>query len=162
MEQKPQIVELPPKKLVGMSLVMSRIENKTAELWGSFMRRRNEVANRATDEFVSMQVYPKGPGQIADPAASFIKWAAVEVKDFDQVPDGMSAYDLQPGTYAVFDHRGPASDLGTVEFIFTEWLPGSGEYALDDREHFEVLPPEYDPRDPNAHEKFWIPVRRSD
>jgi AraC family transcriptional regulator len=159
MKEPPRIVELEPMQLVGMSLEMSRIDNKTGELWGSFMPRRAEVARRASEDYVSMQVYPAGPGQIADPAARFTKWALVQVEDFEQVPAGMSTYSLGGGTYAVFDHNGPATDLSTVTFIFTQWLPNSSEYELDDREHFEILPPGYDALDPDAHEEFWIPVR---
>jgi len=155
----PQIVELSPKQLVGMSLEMSRSEDRTGELWAAFMPRRSEVEHRSTEEFISMQVYPSGPEQIADLAQKFTKWAVVEVSRFDRVPEGMATYTLQSGTYAVFEHNGPASDLSTVMYIFGEWLPNSDEYVLDDREHFEVLPPDYDARDPNAREHFWIPVK---
>ena len=161
MDRQPRIVELAPKLLVGMSLDMSRLDDKTGQLWGAFMRRRNEVTNRVTDEYISMQVFPKGVDQLADPAARFSKWAVVEVEDLDHVPDGMLAYTLQAGTYAVFEHNGPATDLSTFTYIFTEWLPGSSDFELDGREHFEILPPGYDARDPNAREQIWIPVKRS-
>jgi AraC family transcriptional regulator len=154
-------VELAPKLLVGMSLDMSRLDDRTGQLWGAFMRRRDEVTNRVTDEYISMQVYPEGVDQLADPAARFSKWAVVEVEDLDRVPDGMLAYTLQAGTYAVFEHNGPATDLSTIMYIFTEWLPGSSDFELDGREHFEILPPGYDARDPNAREQIWIPVKRS-
>src|SRR5690606_7293055 len=91
--------------------------------------------------------------------AGFTKWAVVEVDDFENVPEGMASYTLQSGTYAVFEHTGPASDLSTFLYIFNEWLPSSNRYELDDREHFEVLPPDYDARDPNAKEEIWVPVR---
>jgi AraC family transcriptional regulator len=44
-------------------------------------------------------------------------------------------------------------------YIFREWLPNSNKYELDSREHFEVLPPDYDAQDPDAREQFWIPVK---
>ena len=106
-----------------------------------------------------MQIYPGGPGQLDDPLARFTKWAAVEVDDAVHPPEGMDSYRIRPGTYAVFDHTGPASDPSIFEYIFAEWLPGSRSYQLDDREHFELLPPDYDPRDPNAREEIWIPIR---
>jgi AraC family transcriptional regulator len=159
MHQEPQIVELASKHLVGMRREMSRIDDKTGELWGAFMPRRNEVTNRSTRDYISMQVFPGGLAQLSDPAARFTKWAVVEVADLAGVPKGMLSYTLEAGTYAVFEHIGPASDLSTFSYIFTEWLPRSSRYELDDREHFEVLPPGYDPRDPNAKEQIWIPVR---
>jgi AraC family transcriptional regulator len=159
MSQEPQIVESSPKKLVGMSREMSRIDDRTAELWGAFMPRRNDLTNRVSQSYISMQVFPDGSRQLSDPSARFTKWAVVEVEDFENVPQGMASYTLESGTYAVFEHNGPASDLSTFMYIFSEWLPNSSGYELDDREHFEVLPPDYDARDPDAREEIWIPVR---
>jgi AraC family transcriptional regulator len=56
------------------------------------------------------------------------------------------------------EHHGPATDVSTFEYIFARWLPASG-YALDGRPHFEVLPADYRPLDPDAREEIWIPVR---
>ena len=162
LSQQPQIIESPPKKLVGMSREMSRIEDRTAELWGAFMPRRNEVTGRLTEDYISMQVFPNGPEQLSDPVASFTKWAVVEVHDFENIPGGMVSYALPSGVYAIFEHNGPASDLSTFMYIFNEWVPSSGQYELDDREHFEVLPKSYDPVDPNAREEIWIPVKLKD
>ncbi len=155
---EPEIIGLAAKQLVGISKTMSRIDDRTGELWGEFMPRRTEIADRTTTDYVSMQVYPRGPEQVADPAATFTKWATVEVADTTSVPAGMSSYQLQAGLYAVFKHKGPASDLSTVMYIFTEWLPNATQYRLDDREHFEVLPEGYNALNPDAEETFWIPV----
>ena len=48
---------LKPKKLVGIHMEMSLSNNKTSELWQRFMPRRNEVKNRLTPDFISMQKY---------------------------------------------------------------------------------------------------------
>ena len=107
---------------------------------------------------MSMQVFPNGASQVADPEAMFAKWAVVRVQEFESVPAGMKTYDLRGGLYAVFVHNGPATDLSTFFYIFQDWLPIS-EYSLDDREHFEALPEGYNALDPNAREEIWIPVR---
>lgn len=39
---------------------MSRVDDRTAELWRAFMPRRNEIHGRADEHFVSMQVFPRG------------------------------------------------------------------------------------------------------
>lgn len=162
MIREPQIVELGQTKLVGMSQEMSRTNDKTAELWRGFMKRRHEITKRSNQNFISMQVFSAWTSQLSDPAASFTKWAVVEVESFESIPQGMNPYVRQSGTYAVFEHNGPASDLSTFMYIFDEWLPNSDMYELDDREHFEVLPPDYDARDPNAREEIWIPVKLRD
>lgn len=155
----PQIVQLSTKRLVGMSMNMSRMHDRTGALWTAFMRRRGEVRYRSSADYISLQVYPHGPDQIPDPEAEFSKWALVEVDGFDDVPHGMTTYTLQPGIYAVFEHNGPASDLSTLMYIFSQWLPESDDYELDDREHFELLPESYDPGSHDAREDFYIPVK---
>ena len=159
MGQEPRFEQLEKTKLIGISLEMSRSTDKTPKLWRSFMPQRESVANRTSQDFISMQVYPHGAKQVADPTAKFTKWATVQVDSFDSVPDGMQTYTITGGLYAVFQHNGPATDLSTVIYIFQEWLPSSS-YVIDDREHFEVLPADYKALDPKAHEAFWIPVRR--
>lgn len=159
MLEQPEIRELTSKKLVGMSQRMSRTDDRTGQLWSGFSPRINEISSLTNHDKISMQVYPEGPKQINNPMTSFTKWAVVEVNNYDVIPLGMTSYDLCAGTYAVFNHKGPASDLSTLMYIFTEWLPKSTEFELDDREHFEVLPADYNPIDPNATEEIWIPVK---
>jgi len=42
---QPRIVNLREKKLVGKQLITSLVNNKTGELWKSFMPRRKEITN---------------------------------------------------------------------------------------------------------------------
>jgi len=92
------------------------------------------------------------------PSTEFAKWAAVEVVDHINLPEGLSPYVLQGGLYAVFIHKGtPEQFKITFEYIFQQWFPNSG-YKLDHREHFELLPENYRPDNPEAVEEIWIPV----
>jgi AraC family transcriptional regulator len=154
----PRIETADEKKLIGKKLTMSLAHNKTSELWKSFMPRRNEIANCLSNDLISMQVYP--PGYFADfrPANEFDKWAAIEVKDFGKVPDGMETFVLQGGLYAVFYYRGSSTDSSIFQYIFGTWLPGS-DYLLDNRPHFEVLGQNYKNASPDSEEEIWIPVR---
>lgn len=156
----PRIETLAPTKLIGLRMKMSLVENKTRELWQSFMPRRSEVQNRLTSDFISMQVYGHIPELPFNPHIPFEKWATVEVANFDDRPSGMETYTIEGGTYAVFNHKGPASSAPRImQYIFGEWLPNS-KYELDHREHFERLPEDYDPTDPNAEEEIWIPINK--
>ena len=157
---EPRIENVGPKVLVGLHREMTLVEDATHELWRAFMPRRHEIQGRTTNEYISMQVYPRPGASALDPSTTFTKWAVVEVTEAENLPPGMRAYTLQGGVYAVFLHRGPASAfLPTFQYIFGEWLPRSG-YELDPREHFEVLPEGYDPRDSDASEQVYVPVRR--
>ncbi|MGM0589380.1 MAG: GyrI-like domain-containing protein [Bacteroidota bacterium] len=148
-----------PTKLIGMRMEMSLVENKTRKLWQSFMPRRAEIKNRLTSDFISMQVYEDIPKLPLNPHTSFEKWATVEVAHFDDIPSGMEAYTIEGGNYAVFNHKGPASSAPQImQYVFGEWLPNS-KYELAHREHFERLPKDYDPNDPEAEEEIWIPIK---
>jgi AraC family transcriptional regulator len=155
---EPRLENLAPKKLVGMRLEMSRINNKTSDLWRGFSPRKEEVSNRTTSDSISMQVYAHSAEQILDANEIFEKWAAVEVQKYDTIPEGMYSYSVRGGLYAVFTHHGSATDLRTFNYIYGEWLPDS-HYVLDHREHFEVLPDDYDPFDADSKGEIWIPVK---
>ncbi|HXA00948.1 MAG TPA: GyrI-like domain-containing protein, partial [Cytophagaceae bacterium] len=51
------------------------------------------------------------------------KWAAVEVADFDTIPDEMEPYILTGGLYAVFHYKGSSTDTRIFQYIFGTWLP---------------------------------------
>ena len=53
---EPRIENLSEKKLVGKQLTMSLANNKTSNLWRTFMPRRREINNSDTIEMISMQV----------------------------------------------------------------------------------------------------------
>ena len=156
----PKIIELQPKLLVGMNLSMSFTDNRTGELWQSFMPRRGEIRHRIGNEFFSLQNYSDTGAHPSSPNVHFVKWAAVEVSQSIQAPQGMENYNLAGGKYAVFRHKGPANQVPeTISKIFGDWLPQS-EYQVATRAHFEVLPEGYNPVDPLAHEDIWIPIER--
>lgn len=154
----PRIERLKEKKLVGYSLTMSLTNNRTGQLWGRFAPRIKEIQNRVTEDKISMQVYDSSYYASFNPENEFEKWATVEVEDFDDLPDGMAAFTLQEGLYAVFAHKGSSADNSIFQYIFREWLPAS-PYQIDDRPHFEVLGKNYKNNDPNSEEEIWIPIK---
>ena len=161
MQMEPEILEITVRKLIGMRINTSLSENKTRELWQRFMPRRKEINNIANSELFSVQIYDER--QAADSFTEdtiFEKWAAVEVNDIDNVPEGMESHSLSGGKYAVFIHKGTWSAFyQTSQYIFGTWLPES-EFELDDREHFEIMGEKYfGPDDPNSEEEVWVPIR---
>lgn len=154
-------IESPPERhFAGNRLMMSFAENRTGELWQSFMPRRKEIANVAGTELYSMEVYPPGFFEAFDPNTEFEKWAAVQVSSFEGLPEGLETLTVPAGQYAVFIHRGPASEaIITYTYIFQTWLPRS-EFALDARPHFAVMGEKYKNEDPDSEEEIWIPVSR--
>ena len=108
-----------------------------------------------------MQIYDKSLDfKDFNQNTEFEKWAAIEVTDFNIIPNEMESYTLISGLYAVFVHKGPANEFQkTFQFIFGQWLPSS-EYILDNRAHFELLGEKYKNNDPNSEEEVWIPIRQ--
>lgn len=155
---EPRFELLPEKKLVGKRVTTSFAVNRTVELWRSFMPVRKEILNAVGAELYSVEVYGPDFFRNFNPEAAFEKWAAMEVTDFDSVPDGMEPLLLTGGLYAVFLHKGSNTDNSTYQFIFGTWLPGSG-YLPDDRPHFEILGEKYKNGDPTSEEEIWIPVK---
>lgn len=139
---------------------MNLANNKTFDLWSSFMPKRKEIQNNISTDLISMQVYNSTYSfDNFDINAYFEKWAVVEVADFESIPNGMESFVLEGGLYAVFDYKGNGSDAAqTFQYIFQTWLPNSN-YKLDNRPHFELLGAKYKNNDPNSEEEIWIPIK---
>ncbi len=156
----PTIRTLAAKKLVGFRRKMSLADNKTSELWRSFLTRRHEIPGAVGTDLYSLQIYDDKYFAPFSPMKEFEKWAAVEVADFDRIPDGMERLSLGGGLYAVFPHKGAAATAPKAfQYILGTWLPSS-PYVLDSRPHFEQLGDRYKNDDPDSEEEIWIPVRK--
>ncbi len=156
---EPRIENLAEKKLVGKKITMSFSNNKTGELWRSFMPERRKINNAIGIELYSLEIYPPDYFNPFNPQTEFEKWAAVEVSDFDTVPPEMEPLPVPAGLYAVFLYKGPASAAPeTYQYIFGTWVPNSA-YTLDDRPHFAVMGEKYKNEDPDSEEELWIPIK---
>jgi AraC family transcriptional regulator len=154
---QPIITTVAEKKLIGKKVIMSLAGNNTPTLWRSFLPSRKEIKNTISSEMISMSVYSE-PLRLGDLHQKFSKWAAVEVSDFDNVPNEMETFVLKSGLYAVFHYQGLSTDNRIFVYIFGTWLPNS-TYDLDARPHFEVLGEKYKNGDPNSEEDIWIPIK---
>lgn len=156
---EPRIEKLTEKKIVGKRITTSFSINRTKELWQSFMPIRKEIKNNIGSELYSIEVYPESHFINFNPNNEFEKWAGAEVTDFLSVPTNMETIVIPTGLYAVFIHKGPASNgHKTYQYIFADWLPKS-EYLLDNRPHFAVMGEKYKHEDPTSEEEIWIPIK---
>jgi AraC family transcriptional regulator len=156
---EPRIEILTEKQLIGKHIEMSFIENKTFQLWNSFMPKRRFIRSSVDANLYSLEVFPEAYFDNFDPNNVFQKWAAVEVNNFDHIPSEMEALIIPSGLYAVFIHLGPQTEgHKTYHSIFVEWLPNS-EYTVDNRPHFAVMDEKYKKDDPDSEEEIWIPIK---
>lgn len=147
------------KKLIGKRVKMSLANDKTYELWSSFMPRRTEINNNIGTLLYSVKVYDPKYFTSFNYETEFDKWAAIEVTDFDTVPEGMETIVFPEGLYVVFDYKGLNTDDIVYEYIFKHWLPIS-KFTLDHRPHFEILGAKYKNNSIDSEEEIWIPVKR--
>ncbi|MDR6846016.1 GyrI-like domain-containing protein [Flavobacterium granuli] len=152
----PRIENLPEKKLIGIRLQTSIINNKTHELWRSFMPRRGEIQNQISSDLFAVQIYEPSYFEDFNPSAVFEKWATLEVTNFNNIPAEMESFTLSGGLYAVFELKG--HDIAIFDYIFRTWIPNS-KYDLDSRPHFEILGAKYKKDNPNSEEEIWIPIK---
>ena len=154
---EPRIETLPETKLVGKMLKMSFTENKTSELWQSFMPKKREIKNIAGNELYSVEIYDDGFFEQFDPTAKFEKWAAVKVSEFENLAD-FENLTIPAGLYAVFTYQGKSSEGAKFyQFIFADWIPKS-EFLIDARPHFALMGEKYKNDSDDSEEEIWIPV----
>lgn len=153
----PEIKAINEKKLVGIKMPMSILQDRTAELWQSFMKIKPKISGTLSKEVISLQLYPSTYFERFNPSTEFEKWALMEVDDREQLPSGMEFFTLESGLYAVFRYKGLSSDKSIFQYIYGDWIPNSA-YNLANRPHFEVLGEKYKNNDPDSEEEIWIPV----
>ena len=148
------------KRLAGLRCTMSFKEDQTYRIWRAFMPRRTETGSSLYADLYSVEIFPSPDFfDHFDPEKEFEKWAAVESAADALLPAGMESLIIPAGLYAIFHHKGPASEgAKTYRLIFENWMPASG-YGVDDRPHFAVMGEKYRGEDPESEEEIWIPVR---
>ncbi|PZR25228.1 MAG: GyrI-like domain-containing protein [Citrobacter freundii] len=156
----PEIKNCGNKLLAGKHTTTSLTNNKTGELWRTFMPLRSILKTIKGNDLYSLQLYPADYFLQFNPSTSFEKWAMIEVASASDLPEGIETFSLQDGLYAVFHYKGSSLDTSIFQYIFTQWLPESG-YVLDDRPHFELLGEKYKNGDPESEEEIWIPVKNA-
>lgn len=158
---KPRIVTIQKKKLIGKSIDMSLINNKTFELFSGFMPNKKQIKNTINSDIYEISEYDLVYFKSFNPNSIFKKWATVEVENFEDIPQNMSSITIESGLYAVFTYQGLAKDFSNLmQYIFTEWLPKSA-YTLDNRAHFNLLGSKYIKDSPDSQEDVYIPIKET-
>lgn len=154
-----RIETISEKKIIGKQIKMSFSENKTFQLWKNFMPIKSNIRNVINNNLFSIEVYNQEFFDSFNPNSEFIKWAGVEVLNFEDIPSKMESLIISEGLYAVFVHKGLASEgFKTYQYIFQTWLPDS-VYQLDNRPHFAIMGEKYKNDSPDSEEEIYIPVK---
>lgn len=155
---QPRIENLSEKKLIGHTLDMSLVTNKTFELFSGFMPKKNQITNSISTDIYEVMEYDSLYFKNFNPNTVFKKWATLEVSELDTIPEGMKSILLEKGLYALFNYKGLPQGFGELmRYILSEWLPKS-KYQLDDRPHFNILGNKYKTNHPDSEEEVYIPI----
>lgn len=90
----------------------------------------------------------------------FEKYAAVEVANFNCIPEGLKSITIEGGKYAVFEHKGSVSNIQmSFDYAYGTWLSNS-EYEIDKRADFECYGEKYlGAEHPESITELWIPIK---
>lgn len=132
----PQIYDQPRLLLVGLRTLFYSVDsekNNIGELlpplWQAFLSRLPDIAGRIPGVCYGVVRQERADSERLE------YHAAIAVSSFDAVPEGLVTLEVPAGTYARFEHRGPARLVDhTVSYAYAGWLPQSGRrhtYAPD-------------------------------
>lgn len=156
----PRIEIRPASHFIGLRLQLSLLQNRTPELFRSFMPRRNEISAILGAETYAIDILPPDYYTTFDPGKPFEKWAAIAVPPNSIIPEGMESLEVQEGLYAIFLHKGTAADAAkTYQYILNTWLPSSG-YQLENRPTLACMGSKYQNNHPDSEEEIWIPISK--
>ena len=97
---QPKVLNVTPKKIVGLRIETSLNRNETVRLWRTFMPRINEIKHQVEGRLYSMEIFdPNLDFKDFTPETLFFKWAAVEVEKIQDIPKGMSSHLMIGGLY---------------------------------------------------------------
>ena len=151
----PEIMIRPAIKLVGIVQQYDNADLSLPKLWSAFRPYRDKIANRIGDE--SFGIYESYEEDGDDIKFSYV--CCAPVKNFDQIPEGMTARELPEQMYAKFIHRGSIANLDmTLKYIWGSWLPKS-KYDYVEKPDFELYPPGYNVMDPVSEMALHIPIK---
>lgn len=125
----PIIISMGELYLAGMEM-RGLHSDQIGELWKSFRKRAAEMDRRRDHESIYYALI-----ELTGTEWEVSYTACVEVSEAGRAPEGMVDKILPPTTYAVFSHKGTIARIqDTFQYIYSTWLPKSGEIRLNQPE----------------------------
>lgn len=150
---QPQFVTKPAFTIVGLLIHTKPMAPEIPALWDQFVPRMGEVQHGAE---------PGGSyglmGHFDQKTGMFDYMAGHAVEKVDNLPPGMTQWDVPANIYAVFEATLPT--LGeTFGAIYNTWLPTSG-YQQAAGPNFEYYGESFNPNDSAPELEIYIPVEK--
>jgi AraC family transcriptional regulator len=156
---EPTFVEFPGQSVVGIAGAFTQDStSEIGKLWDTFVARCKE--NPSLDMHVSYGVcMPEHPLITKKQDESFVYLASVRDTDSTGLPPEMVHFQIPPGRYAVFTHKGPISTfVHTVRYIWGTWLAANRALYREGPD-FELYDSRFDPESTSGEVDIYIPIR---
>lgn len=144
-----KIVTKPAFNVIGLLYHGKNEHQEIKALWGDFNQRMGEIKNIVDGCF--------GVCGANDPNGTFKYVAGMAVSNCDNLPEGMTVWEVPEQQYAVF----PTTLHGIGEaysYAFETWLPQSG-YEYTKGPDFEYYDENFDPKDDSSIFYIYIPIQ---
>lgn len=160
---EPTILVHPKRCLVGLRTRFysvdsekNNIAEKIPSLWGSFLKRLNEIPNTVGGMCYGA-LY-----RIDEKEEQLNYMAGIEVHEATSLPDGMEFIELPECSYAQFTHQGEVAQLdNTVNYVYSNWLLNSG-YKHTYGPDLELYGADYRPTSSDSIIHYAIPIKQVD
>lgn len=147
-----KIVERSGFTVIGLKYRGKNEQGEIPQLWGAMGPRTGEIGNLVDDTAAY------GISANADmETGAFDYIAGYEVSSAEEVPEGMVAFEVPGGRYAVFSTTLPRVGE-TFDHAYHTWLPQAGLQPSGGPE-FELYDEEFDPQDPGSEFDLYIPIK---
>ena len=161
-EMKPEIVELKSMLICGMVYEGKNLNGEIGDLWREFSKRQHEIVS-AKDNMKSYGICEPVEENVEnldlEEPNNFKYLAGVEVEDKNNLPEGMSVWEVTHSKYAIFTHIGTVEELGdTYKGIYSKWLPESGYEAVYEYD-FELYDKDFKPNQKESKMYIYVPVK---
>jgi AraC family transcriptional regulator len=151
MTSEPKLVSKSAFTVVGLLLHAQPMSPEIPALWDKFVPRMGEIPHQAA-EHVSYGLM----GRFDQATGMFDYMAGNPVTQVDQLPAGMTHWNLFANTYAVLETT--LSGIGeTMNYLHTTWLPAS-DYQPIDAPSFERYGEDFSPDNPVV--EIYVPIKQ--
>jgi AraC family transcriptional regulator len=147
---RPQFITKDAFTVAGLRIRTKPKSPEIPKLWDEFVPRMNEMQH-LSEPYVSYGVMAS-----ADNTLDYM--AGKPVDDVTELPDGMSAWQIDGQTYAVFETTLPKLSE-TFDDIFTSWLPSS-DYKQAEGPLLERYGETFSPENPVV--SIYIPIENKE
>lgn len=157
---EPKFVDFRGQHVIGMAQAFPVDSSpEIGKLWGRFVERcLGPDALPLNHSFgVCIPEHSQVPKKDGD---AFVYLAAVATAEGREVPAEMLGFDIPPGKYAVFTHKGPIATFPhTVKYVWGTWVAQNRSLYREGGPDFEVYDERFDPNGADSECDIYIPVR---